>query len=102
MQANLSRGDRFFFFFRSAIIRRPCSRQPVTRQNLSLDVLRSRALPLLLLLPLLFIAACPYPHQVKLPSAPGSRGRVTQTGIAWYGPGFHGKATGGLSMIRTI
>jgi peptidoglycan lytic transglycosylase len=96
MQANLSRGDRFFLFSSvSAIIRRSMFEQPLTRQNLSRDVQRSRALPLLLLLPLLFIAACSLPpSRVKLPSAPGSQGGVSQTGIAsWYGPGFHGKAT---------
>jgi rare lipoprotein A len=69
--------------------------QPVTRQNLSLDVLRSRALLLLLLLPLLFLAACSVPpSRVKLPPSPAFEGRISQTGIAsWYGPGFHGKAT---------
>ena len=75
MQANLSRGDRFFFFFRFRYNPAAMFEQPVTRQNLSLDVLRSRALPLLLLLPLLFIAACSLPPSgVKLPSAPGSQG----------------------------
>ena len=63
MQANLSRGDRFFFFFRFRYNPAAMFEQPVTRQNLSLDVLRSRALPLLLLLPLLLSPLAPYPHQ---------------------------------------
>ena len=52
----------FSFFFRFRYNPAAMFEQPVTRQNLSLDVLRSRALPLLLLLPLLFIAACSLPH----------------------------------------
>jgi peptidoglycan lytic transglycosylase len=92
----MSHVDPFFPFSSvSAIIRRSMFEQPVTRQNLSLDVLRSRALLLLLLLPLLFLAACSVPpSRVKLPPSPAFEGRISQTGIAsWYGPGFHGKAT---------
>jgi len=65
------------------------------RQSLSLDLLGSRALPRLSLLPLLFLAACSLPpSKVKLAPSLASEGRVNQTGIAsWYGPGFHGKAT---------
>ena len=92
----MSHVDPFFPFSSvSAIIRRSMLEQPVTRKNLSLDVLRSRALLLLLLLPLLFLAACSVPpSRVKLPPSPAFEGRISQTGIAsWYGPGFHGKAT---------
>ncbi len=65
------------------------------RQSRSLDLLRSRRLAILFLLPLLLLAACSVPpSRVKLPSAPGPQNAVSQTGIAsWYGPGFHGKAT---------
>ena len=69
--------------------------EPAPRQSLSLDLLGSRALPRLFLLPLLFLAACSLPpSKVQLTPSPASEGRVSQTGIAsWYGPGFHGKAT---------
>ena len=69
--------------------------EPAPRQSLSLDLLGSRALPRLSLLPLLFLAACSLPpSKVKLAPSLASEGPVSQTGIAsWYGPGFHGKAT---------
>ena len=69
--------------------------EPAPRRNLSLNLLRSHALSVWLFLPFLFLAACSLPpSRVKLPPAPASAGRVSQTGIAsWYGPGFHGKAT---------
>ena len=69
--------------------------EPAPRQSLSLDLLGSRALPRLSLLPLLFLAACSLPpSKVKLAPSLASEDRVNQTGIAsWYGPGFHGKAT---------
>ncbi len=48
---------------------------------------------LLLVVPLLFFAACSIPPaNVTVPIAPGTH--PTQTGIAsWYGPGFYGKPT---------
>ena len=69
--------------------------EPAPRQSLSLDLLGSRALPRLSLLPLLFLAACSLPpSKVKLAPSLATEGHVYQTGIAsWYGPGFHGKAT---------
>jgi peptidoglycan lytic transglycosylase len=69
--------------------------KPATRQNLSLNVPRSRPLLRLCLPPLLLLAACSLPpSRVKLPPSPISEDRISQTGIAsWYGPGFHGKAT---------
>jgi rare lipoprotein A len=88
--------DHFFSFSSaSAIIRRSMFEKPATRQNLSLNVPRSRPLPLLCIPPLLLLAACSLPpSRVKLPPSPISEDRISQTGIAsWYGPGFHGKAT---------
>jgi rare lipoprotein A len=69
--------------------------KPATRHNLSLNVPRSRPLPLLCIPPLLLLAACSLPpSRVKLPPSPISEDRISQTGIAsWYGPGFHGKTT---------
>jgi rare lipoprotein A len=69
--------------------------KPATRQNLSLNVPRSRPLLRLCLPPLLLLAACSLPpSRVQLPPSPLSEDRISQTGIAsWYGPGFHGKAT---------
>src|SRR5215468_12543123 len=87
----------FFFPFSSAsaIIRRSVFEEPVIRQSLSFNMLRSRVLTRLFLSPLLFLVACSIPpSRVKLPPSPASESRISQTGIAsWYGPGFHGKAT---------
>jgi rare lipoprotein A len=49
----------------------------------------------LLLFALALVSACSVPPgRVRVPSAPITDARVSQTGIAsWYGPGFHGKAT---------
>jgi rare lipoprotein A len=65
------------------------------RQNPSPDPSTLRRFAILSFLPLLFLVACSVPpSRVKLPSAPSSQERVSQTGIAsWYGPGFHGQAT---------
>jgi rare lipoprotein A len=69
--------------------------KPASERRLSLNLLRFHSLPLLFLVLVLFLGACSLPpSRVKLPPAPTSAGRVSQTGIAsWYGPGFHGKAT---------
>ena len=72
-------------------------KQPVTRQNLSLDVLRSRALPLLFLLPLLLLiaaSACTHLESSYRP-LPGSRGCVSSDRyrISVRTQVFTGKAT---------